>query len=90
MGGHRTMIGKAMITAAIVTSAIAGSGKSYHLSPTKVNARALQVSIDYNNKKIFLYTEIIYIIRVVQHCFVDVLCDVVVILGVKHVDYMGP
>ena len=53
MHGRPTMIGKAMITAAIVTSAIAGSGKSYHLSPTKVNARALQVSIDYNNKKIF-------------------------------------
>ena len=89
MGGRPTMTGKAMITAVIVTSDPVGSGNPCHLFRTLHKERALQVSIDYNNKKIFLYTEILYILRVVQHCFADVLCDVVVILGVKQVDYMA-
>jgi hypothetical protein len=51
--GHHMMIGKAMIIKVIVTSGIAGSGNQYHLCPTKVNGHVRQVSIDYNNKKIF-------------------------------------
>ena len=47
------MIGKAMTIKAIVTSEIAGSGSLLVLYPTKVNGHVRQVSIDYNNKKIF-------------------------------------
>ena len=43
-----------------------------------------------NKNIICLFTEILYILRVVKHCFADVFRNVVVILGVKHVDYMGP
>jgi hypothetical protein len=49
--GIRFKIGKAMIT--VVTSEIAGSGSLLVLFPIMLNAPALQVSIDYNNKKIF-------------------------------------
>tara|TARA_B100000795_G_scaffold92036_1_gene67189 strand:- start:722 stop:883 length:162 start_codon:yes stop_codon:yes gene_type:complete len=47
------MTGKAMIIKVIVTLEIVGSGNLSHLQLTEVSARALQVSIDYNNKKIF-------------------------------------
>ena len=90
MPGIRFKIGKAMIIKVIAILGIAGSGSLLVLYPTKVNGHVRQVSIDYNNKKIFLYTEILYILRVVKHCFADVIRNVVVILGVKHVDYMGP
>ena len=42
-----------------------------------------------NNNFISISTEILYIIRVVQHCFAEIPCDVGVILRVKHVDYMN-
>jgi len=42
-----------MTIKAIVTSEIAGSGSLLVLYPTKVNGHVRQVSIDYNNKKIF-------------------------------------
>ena len=47
------MIGKAMTIKVIVTSGIAGSGNQLVLYPINHNELVRQVSIDYNNKKIF-------------------------------------